>query len=123
MIWISHLHADHHLGTVSIIKAWYEEVYGEVSNNGTTGSIADEVIEPSKVLEDERRLFVVGGRDMIKWLKEYSSVEDYGYKKIVPLESIVPHGITKRAHGGRSFLKWHDKRISFGDPNSTDASL
>ena len=28
LIWISHLHADHHLGTTSVIKAWYEAVYG-----------------------------------------------------------------------------------------------
>ena len=28
VIWISHMHADHHLGTVSVIRAWYEEKHG-----------------------------------------------------------------------------------------------
>jgi ribonuclease Z len=28
LIFISHMHADHHLGSASVIKAWYEEVHG-----------------------------------------------------------------------------------------------
>ncbi|KAL4880933.1 hypothetical protein BJY04DRAFT_207849 [Aspergillus karnatakaensis] len=58
MIWVSHLHADHHLGTVSVIKAWYQENY------------------PGGVLK-EKRLFV-----------EYAGVEDFGFAKLTPLTAI-----------------------------------
>lgn len=78
MIWISHLHADHHLGTVSMIKAWYRENYGAESS---TDSVETDV---SKVLQ-EKRLFVVSDEMMILWLEEYAAVEDFGFGKVVPL--------------------------------------
>ncbi|CAJ2510117.1 Uu.00g060170.m01.CDS01 [Anthostomella pinea] len=61
-IWISHLHADHHLGTASVIKAWHAE---------TRNSL------PSA------KLHVASHTHMIDWLEEYSSVEDYGYDRLV----------------------------------------
>ncbi|KAI8966812.1 beta-lactamase-like protein [Daldinia sp. FL1419] len=61
-IWISHLHADHHLGTASVIKAWHEE---------TTRS------DPSA------KLFVASHTHMIDWLREYADVEDFGFKRLV----------------------------------------
>ncbi|KAL1957466.1 hypothetical protein VTO42DRAFT_5929 [Malbranchea cinnamomea] len=81
LIWISHLHADHHLGIVSIIKAWYRAVFGSdpppLSGPETEHNV-------SKVLS-ERRLFVVSAGHMLQWLGEYACVENYGYNKIVPL--------------------------------------
>ncbi|RMJ23904.1 hypothetical protein PHISP_05211 [Aspergillus sp. HF37] len=79
MIWISHLHADHHLGTVSMIKAWYRENYGAESS--ATDSIETDM---SKVLQ-EKRLFVVSDEMMILWLEEYAAVENFGFNKLVPL--------------------------------------
>ncbi|EEP78058.1 predicted protein [Uncinocarpus reesii 1704] len=79
VIWISHLHADHHLGTVSIIKAWYEEVFGALPQRQ-----ADFETDLSRFLS-ERRLCVVSDIHMLDWLAEYSHVENYGYDKIVPL--------------------------------------
>lgn len=61
-IWISHLHADHHLGTASIIKAWRD----------VTASHS-----PSP------RLLVASHGNMLDWLREYSDVEDYGYSRLV----------------------------------------
>ncbi|ODM16249.1 hypothetical protein SI65_08248 [Aspergillus cristatus] len=82
MIWISHLHADHHLGTASLIKAWYQENYPEgVPSQGQY--IEDDV---SKIL-DEKRLFVLSEESMISWLEEYAAVEDYGFSKTVPLSA------------------------------------
>jgi ribonuclease Z len=66
VIWISHLHADHHLGTASVIKAWYDETM----TNPVTVS---------------KKLMVASDFAMLKWLEEYSSVEDYGYSRIEPL--------------------------------------
>ncbi|KAI9793735.1 MAG: Zinc phosphodiesterase ELAC protein 2 [Piccolia ochrophora] len=77
LIWISHLHADHHLGTASVIKAWFHEVWGQKESK----------VELRKVdaIKHEPRLFIASDLDMLRWLKEYASVEAYGYKKIVPL--------------------------------------
>lgn len=79
MIWISHLHADHHLGTASIIKAWYHEVYGADAQPATTPET-----DLKQILQD-KRLFVVSDEMMVAWLEEYAAVENYGFDKIVPL--------------------------------------
>lgn len=78
MIWISHLHADHHLGTASVIKAWYQENYGTEASPDYLES------DMSKILQ-EKRLFVVSDEMMIRWLQEYAAVEDFGLQKTVPL--------------------------------------
>ncbi|KAI9044026.1 ribonuclease Z [Aspergillus affinis] len=79
VVWISHLHADHHLGTAAVIQAWYKENYP----NGAPET--DELeTDMAKILK-EKRLFVVSEPMMIGWLQEYASVEDYGFGKIVPL--------------------------------------
>jgi ribonuclease Z len=62
-IWISHLHADHHLGTASVIKAWAQETK------------KDDVAK-------ENKLIVASDVGMINWLKEYSEVEDYGHDRV-----------------------------------------
>ncbi|KAI1464702.1 uncharacterized protein F4812DRAFT_441664 [Daldinia caldariorum] len=64
-IWISHLHADHHLGTASVIKAWHE---------ATTQS------DPSA------RLLIASHTHMIDWLREYSDIEDFGFNR---LETVI----------------------------------
>lgn len=87
LIWISHLHADHHLGLTSVIKAWYEEVHGKDPIKRQRPSIIEQMINPAKFLEEGRRLFIVGHRNMMRWLEEYSSVEDFGYDQIVPLQA------------------------------------
>ncbi len=86
LIWISHLHADHHLGTASVIKAWYEEVHGKDLEKPRP-SLTEALLASGKFLEEGKRLFVVGHRDMGRWLEDYSTVEDYGYSQIVPLET------------------------------------
>lgn len=80
MIWISHLHADHHLGTTSLIKAWYRENYPEGSP-----ALGQHVEHNMKSILEEKRLFVVSEQMMVEWLEEYAQVEDYGFEKIVPL--------------------------------------
>lgn len=80
MIWISHLHADHHLGTASLIRAWKEENYPDGAPQ-TSPYIEDDLAK----LLDEKRLFVVSEDMMIGWLEEYAAVEDYGFGKVIPL--------------------------------------
>ncbi|KAH2185827.1 hypothetical protein KXW61_008891 [Aspergillus fumigatus] len=79
LIWISHLHADHHLGTASVIKEWFRANYP----NGVPGA-GDVETDMRKILK-EKRLFVVSEEMMIGWLEEYAGVEDYGFGKLVPL--------------------------------------
>ncbi|KAI0527994.1 hypothetical protein F5B22DRAFT_583208 [Xylaria bambusicola] len=62
VIWISHLHADHHLGTTSVIKAWHEETLKS---------------DPSK------KLAVASHFHMIDWLREYADVENFGFDRLV----------------------------------------
>lgn len=68
MIYISHMHADHHLGTTSLIKAWYSAVH---SSNPSSQS--------------DSRLSIVSDAPMLHWLGEYSTVEDFGYAHLLPL--------------------------------------
>ncbi|RDW84564.1 tRNA processing endoribonuclease Trz1-like protein [Coleophoma cylindrospora] len=60
VLWISHLHADHHLGTAAVVKAW---------NQATKD-------EPSK------KLMVSSDGHMLSWLREYSEVEDFGFERL-----------------------------------------
>jgi ribonuclease Z len=82
MIWISHLHADHHLGTASVIKEWYKV------NRTVDSSIGSSVTKREMTLTEmlqQRRLCVLGESSFIQWLEEYAGVEDYGFGAILPL--------------------------------------
>ncbi len=65
-IWISHLHADHHLGTTSVVKAWADE------------TAKDETTKANK-------LVVASDEAMHKWMKEYADIEDYGFDRVWPI--------------------------------------
>ncbi|KAI9166589.1 putative nucleolar complex protein 14 [Paramyrothecium foliicola] len=58
---ISHLHADHHLGTISLIKAWYEQTLKDQSN----ATLAIVCIARYKML-----------------LEELAQVEDFGFHRL-----------------------------------------
>ena len=98
LIWISHLHADHHLGLASVIKAWYEEVHGTDEVKRRKPTIETQMIDPARLLMEGKRLFIGGQQKITQWLEEYSSVEDFGYDQLVPLDLIS---------------KWNDTRIGF----------
>ncbi|PWW79384.1 hypothetical protein C7212DRAFT_288658 [Tuber magnatum] len=63
-LYISHLHADHHLGAAAVLKAWYDEVY---SSNTSEANQLMNVVAPLKFLV---------------WLREYADVEEFGFSKI-----------------------------------------
>ncbi|KAF1923497.1 uncharacterized protein M421DRAFT_425718 [Didymella exigua CBS 183.55] len=79
-IWISHLHADHHLGTASVIKAWYAIKHASIPRSSlpAAATVAREA--------GEYGLSVISHDGMLQWLREYSSIEDFGYSRILPLE-------------------------------------
>ncbi|KAL1894236.1 hypothetical protein Sste5346_006022 [Sporothrix stenoceras] len=72
ILWISHLHADHHLGTVSVLRAWRD------ANRDNT-----------------KRIMVASNANMIHWLREYSDAEDVAYDRILAVKMdapFYPHG-------------------------------
>jgi ribonuclease Z len=70
IIWLSHLHADHHLGTVSLLTARRHALLREArkSSDQSTG----EAPEP------HRSIIVASNRQMLRFLDEYGSVEALG---------------------------------------------
>ncbi|KAF1347935.1 hypothetical protein BDV97DRAFT_299269 [Delphinella strobiligena] len=88
-IWISHMHADHHLGTVSVIRAWYETVHH--SNPVPTPSPSVPGFSPGPLFQNQKRLSVISDAPMLHWLHEYSSVEDYGFSRLAPLHITPAH--------------------------------
>lgn len=65
-VWISHLHADHHLGTAGVIRAWRDATF----------AFSEETAKS--------QLLVASHVHMLDWLREYADVEDYGYDRLVP---------------------------------------
>ncbi|KAF2011145.1 hypothetical protein BU24DRAFT_454628 [Aaosphaeria arxii CBS 175.79] len=104
MIWISHLHADHHLGTASLIKAWYTVAHKGVPTK--TRPSAVNLVETAS----ERGLAVISHDGMLQWLHEYSSVEDFGYSRILPLQ------ITSVSAGNATGSKLH--LSDYADPQT-----
>jgi ribonuclease Z len=82
---ISHMHADHHLGTAAVIKAWYQEVHGGQPGPTQAPTETTSKIDIDKLFRDDRRLAVVSETAMQAWLYEYSCIEDYGYSRIAPI--------------------------------------
>jgi len=116
MIWISHMHADHHLGTTSVIKAWYDAVYGDSHEeySALKASAAEQLRDPEMFLTEQKRLFIASDDAMIRWLGEYASVEDFGYDRLVLM------GVWA-AQPGRpqtTRMYWDGELIGFSTTNS-----
>ena len=107
LIWISHLHADHHLGLTSVIKAWYEEVHGVDGVKRRKPTLSEQKLDTAQLLMQGKRLFIVGQSKMMQWLREYSSVEDFGYDQLVPLASFPD------LHNETCKLDWNGINVGF----------
>ncbi|EMD58620.1 hypothetical protein COCSADRAFT_176435 [Bipolaris sorokiniana ND90Pr] len=92
VIWISHLHADHHLGTAAVIRAWYQVVHNSVPNLQPLGTTVGGIDISAYGLS------VISHNGMLQWLHEYSAIEDFGYSRILPLQ------ITANEQGSSSRL-------------------
>jgi ribonuclease Z len=110
LIWISHLHADHHLGLTSVIKAWYEEIHGQ-----KIGTEQEPRTPPRKRGSDQGSwipvkdsLVLVSSHSMTEFLREYSQVEDFGFDHVTKL-------YTRGAYDGNphSMLYYDNCRIGF----------
>lgn len=97
LIVISHMHADHHLGTVSVIKAWYDRVH---NSQPAPAPIANAIAQD--LFGSEQKLAVISEPAMSSWLAEYAAVEDYGFSHVAPL-TISPANPDK---GYASRMSW-----------------
>jgi ribonuclease Z len=77
MIWISHLHADHHLGTTSMINAWVEATSGIAESAGT------EHANGERENQQIPRLHVIADRGMLGWIREYFEVENVDMSRVL----------------------------------------
>ncbi|CAK7565894.1 MAG: hypothetical protein SEPTF4163_003824 [Sporothrix epigloea] len=74
VLWISHLHADHHLGTVSVIRAWRDAT-------DSMGSLAG---------DKKPRLMVASHINMLHWLREYAEIQDFGLDRLFQVDLDCP---------------------------------
>lgn len=109
-IWISHMHADHHLGTTSVINAWREVNHGLDRQTVDPGLPHRKPTNLVEAVKQEKKLFIFAGPEMIRWLEEYSSVEDYGYDKLVAIRA---HSITKTNPARFSYMEWRGSHVGF----------
>ncbi|KAG5439506.1 hypothetical protein PCANB_002080 [Pneumocystis canis] len=73
-IYISHLHADHHLGTVRILKEWNK------ANN-----------------ENDKVIYISAPRKYFYFLQEFSNIEDFGWKRVrIILNGDVSEDLTSK---------------------------
>ena len=108
LIWISHLHADHHLGVLSVIKAWYDEVHGPKAGKSQDSGILqlNQGADSASGGPFEDSLVLVGSNGMQDFLGEYSEVEEFGFRHLTRLCS---NGADQnRAY---SILHHHDQEL------------
>ncbi|KAF2148563.1 hypothetical protein K461DRAFT_232672 [Myriangium duriaei CBS 260.36] len=111
-IWISHLHADHHLGTASVVKEWYS-----VTHNLRAGEDIDPTSGSANLgstASTDGRLTIMSDSAMLHWLWEYSRVEDIGFSYINPIcvtAATPKHKIDTR-------LNWFNPQLSDANPGT-----
>ncbi|EPS43282.1 hypothetical protein H072_2773 [Dactylellina haptotyla CBS 200.50] len=74
VLYISHLHADHHLGTISVLKAWYQERRKQYKDD-----------------QQAPKLYLIAPPKYLNFLEEYAQIEDFGLKdiKFVSCEALL----------------------------------
>lgn len=114
MIWISHLHADHHLGTASVIRAWYQVNYpNDATSNPLPASLNGQAFNPDE-LAKRPRLAVISDTGMLDWLAEYSQAENFGHHLIMPFY------ISNSTWASRSELQWAPMLDAIGPLSAID---
>jgi ribonuclease Z len=84
MIWISHIHADHHLGTIGLIKAWYEATHQNYPllppEDGNDLRRQLNIYAGSR-----KRLPVVATIPFHQSIAEFSKLDEFGYSRVLPI--------------------------------------
>lgn len=87
-IYISHLHADHHLGVAAVLKAWYHvkhygkpvsSVWSEAASTNLDGTVEIAYTSTALSSNPDNFISVIGLSKYNCLLKEYADVEDFGY--------------------------------------------
>ena len=110
MIWISHQHVDHHLGTIPLIAAWHHETQGPLLNLSSNSERS--LFQSSPDLgSSEKRLAIIAEESFINFLKEYAEFENYGLAKTMPIVLHSAHPASKIP----TLIRWDDTRIPARD--------
>ena len=80
-VWISHIHADHHLGLLSVVSAYKQTWLKRYDQAMPSGSPSDhgqiKFVDPSdftgKNIHEVPKLMIIGPRRLYHWLMEYSA--------------------------------------------------
>lgn len=107
-IWISHLHADHHLGTASVVKEWYRVVHDLTPQTGVDLESTLEDTDLNSLASMGKRLTIMSDSAVLHWLYEYSQVEDIGFSHLNPI-CVSPANIR---HNTPTSLYWYDSSPS-----------
>ncbi|KAF2143474.1 uncharacterized protein K452DRAFT_357775 [Aplosporella prunicola CBS 121167] len=89
VIWISHMHADHILGTVAVIREWYRIAHNSQPATEDALSALAAIEENPDLASQSKRLAVISSEHLLGWLAEYRNVEDFGYSRLWPLAATV----------------------------------
>ena len=88
-IYISHLHADHHLGTTAVLRAWYESKHHSMplkqnarGSPGVDVTMIDATQASPSPAADEDVMWIVALGKYNGMLREYADVEDFGYSRV-----------------------------------------
>ncbi|RPA86585.1 hypothetical protein BJ508DRAFT_411254 [Ascobolus immersus RN42] len=91
-IYISHLHADHQLGTAGVIKSWYAAVHNSVPSTPSqvNPAIYRSRSSPPPESDPEGTLYVIAPSRFRTWLQEYQECEDFGLSRVsfISLETV-----------------------------------
>lgn len=109
-IWISHLHADHHLGITSLINSWREVNLTRGQESAPSSEGRDEY-----VFGQNQKLFIFSGSGITNWLQEYAEIEK-GLLDNVVLVYCNRSQKDNEKYGSVVQITWDQRQVQSGHP-------
>jgi ribonuclease Z len=124
-IWISHLHADHHLGLLNILARYYhlrrQRALASVNRIDDGSHASNTIIQSLCDVDMDDRLVIVGPRRLWRWLEEFSLVayasahDRAGYLnalRFIPCNDLLPSSASSSPSSSSSpLMEWFKRRL------------
>lgn len=122
-VWISHIHADHHLGLLSILSVYKQTWMSRYLSRHPAGRLAEmELVAPwafdASKPHQVPKLLVIGPRRLFFWLKEYASCAF----QIAEEDQLDPVAASSSVAASASAAAAPSAETSMSDVPSSDAS-